>query len=156
MNCKEFRFCFPIEFVFVFRCKSIPYPSDLPTASVVIVFKNERWSPVLRTVYSVLNRSPKHLLKEVILVDDQSDIGIRQTKNKNASINQRLSVCLFIAEEMGQKFDDYCEEHFGELVRVLRAPTRLGLIKAKNYGARNGSCFLFKIFFKNIFFFSNR
>lgn len=47
----------------------------MPTASVVIVFKNERWSPVLRTVYSVLNRSPKHLLKEVILVDDQSDIG---------------------------------------------------------------------------------
>jgi polypeptide N-acetylgalactosaminyltransferase len=57
------------------RCQSIDYPKDLPSASVVIVFKNERWSPVLRTVYSVLNRSPKHLLKEVILVDDQSDIG---------------------------------------------------------------------------------
>ncbi|CAF1161265.1 unnamed protein product [Rotaria sp. Silwood1] len=97
-------------------CKSIEYPKDLPTASVVIVFKNERWSPVLRTVYSVLNRSPKHLLKEVILVDDQSDI-----------------------EEMGQRLDDYCEEHFGELVRVLRAPTRLGLIKAKNYGAKNAT-----------------
>lgn len=41
-------------------------------------------------------------------------------------------------EEMGQRLDDYCEEHFGELVRVLRAPTRLGLIKAKNFGARNG------------------
>ncbi|CAF1233072.1 unnamed protein product [Adineta ricciae] len=97
-------------------CKSVEYPPDLPTASVVIVFKNERWSPVLRTVYSVLNRSPKHLLKEVILVDDQSDI-----------------------EEMGQRLDDYCEEHFGDLVRVLRAPTRLGLIKAKNYGGRNAT-----------------
>ena len=61
------------------RCKAVNYPKDLPTASVVIVFKNERWSPVLRTVYSVLNRSPKHLLKEVILVDDQSDIG--ESKN---------------------------------------------------------------------------
>ncbi len=39
---------------------------------------------------------------------------------------------------MGQLLDDYCEEHFGELVRVLRAPMRLGLIKAKNYGAKNG------------------
>lgn len=58
------------------RCKAVAYPPDMPTASVVIVFKNERWSPVLRTVYSVLNRSPKHLLKEVILVDDQSDIGM--------------------------------------------------------------------------------
>ncbi|CAF0774469.1 unnamed protein product [Adineta steineri] len=97
-------------------CKSVKYPDDLPSASVVIVFKNERWSPVLRTVYSVLNRSPKQYLKEVILVDDQSDI-----------------------EEMGQKLDDYCEEHFGELVRVLRAPSRLGLIKAKNYGAKNAT-----------------
>ncbi|CAF0806972.1 unnamed protein product [Rotaria sordida] len=97
-------------------CKSVDYPHDLPSASVIIIFKNERWSPVLRTVYSVLNRSPKHLLKEVILVDDQSDI-----------------------EEMGQRLDDYCEEHFGELVRILRAPTRLGLIKAKNYGARNAT-----------------
>ena len=43
-----------------------------------------------------------------------------------------------LSEEMGKRLDDYCEEHFGELVRVLRAPTRLGLIKAKNYGARNG------------------
>jgi len=42
-------------------------------------------------------------------------------------------------EEMGENLDNYCEENFGELVRVLRAPTRLGLIKAKNYGAKNGS-----------------
>jgi len=39
---------------------------------------------------------------------------------------------------MGQRLDDYCEEHFGDLVRILRAPTRLGLIKAKNFGAKNG------------------
>jgi hypothetical protein len=39
---------------------------------------------------------------------------------------------------MGQRLDDYCDEHFGDFVRVLRAPTRLGLIKAKNFGARNG------------------
>ncbi|CAF1407936.1 unnamed protein product, partial [Didymodactylos carnosus] len=95
------------------QCKSINYPPDMPTASVVIVFKNERWSPVLRTVYSVINRSPRHLLKEVILVDDQSDI-----------------------EEMGKRLDDYCEENFGDLVKILRAPSRLGLIKAKNYGGK--------------------
>ena len=45
---------------------------------------------------------------------------------------------IFVPEEMGKKLDDYCEEHFGDLVRVLRAPTRLGLIKAKNFGGRNG------------------
>lgn len=42
---------------------------------------------------------------------------------------------------MGQRLDDYCEENFGDLVRILRAPSRLGLIKAKNYGAKNGLFF---------------
>ena len=35
---------------------------------------------------------------------------------------------------MKQKLDDYCEEHFGDIVKILRPPKRLGLIAAKNYG----------------------
>jgi hypothetical protein len=37
-------------------------------------------------VYSVINRSPRHLLKEVILVDDQSEL-----------------------DELKKPLDDYCE-----------------------------------------------
>lgn len=59
------------------RCKFWHYPEDLPTASVIIAFHNEGWTPLLRTMHSVILRSPPNLLREVILVDDYSDKGIR-------------------------------------------------------------------------------
>jgi len=57
-------------------CKSIEYDhNSLPNASVVIIFTNEAWTPLLRTVHSVFNRSPPKLLHEIILLDDASDRG---------------------------------------------------------------------------------
>eukprot|EP00039_Didymoeca_costata_P027175 m.17652 g.17652 ORF g.17652 m.17652 type:complete len:670 (+) comp6074_c0_seq2:97-2106(+) len=55
------------------KCKRKVYPTDLPTTSVVFVFYNEPLSPLFRSIHSVLNRSPPHLLKEIILIDDGSD-----------------------------------------------------------------------------------
>ncbi|CAK0804930.1 unnamed protein product, partial [Prorocentrum cordatum] len=56
------------------RAKHEQYPCDLPTASVVMVFHNEHFVTLVRSVHSVLNQSPAQYLKEVILVDDASEV----------------------------------------------------------------------------------
>lgn len=56
-------------------CKKKKYPAMMPTTSIVIVFHNEAWSTLLRTVWSVINRSPRSLLREILLVDDASERG---------------------------------------------------------------------------------
>lgn len=74
-------FCLPLAawililFFFLFRCKQMTYPDDLPQISVVFIFVNEALSVILRSVHSVVNHTPSHLLKEIILVDDNSDNG---------------------------------------------------------------------------------
>lgn len=57
-------------------CSVIHYDVPaLPSASVIIIFYEEPYSVLLRTVHSVLNTAPSMLLKEIILVDDFSSFN---------------------------------------------------------------------------------
>uniref|UniRef100_A0A8C2ZJC7 Polypeptide N-acetylgalactosaminyltransferase n=1 Tax=Cyclopterus lumpus TaxID=8103 RepID=A0A8C2ZJC7_CYCLU len=93
------------------NCKLKLYADKLPNTSVIIPFHNEGWSSLLRTVHSVLNRSPPQLIAEIILVDDFSD-------------KEHLKVAL--------------EEYMVRLpkVRILRTKKREGLIRTRLLGAR--------------------
>jgi len=55
-------------------CRQINYdnPQSLPTTSVILIFSNEALSAVLRTVWSLILRTPKEMLNEIVLVDDGS------------------------------------------------------------------------------------
>ena len=61
--------------IVLFRCKHWDYAQDLPQISVIIVFHNEGWSTLVRTVHSVLNLTPSRLLGEIVLIDDHSNKG---------------------------------------------------------------------------------
>ena len=54
------------------RCKNGGWPTDLPKASVIFCFHNENLIVLLRSIYSVLMRTPPELLADVIVVDDAS------------------------------------------------------------------------------------
>lgn len=94
------------------KCKKKSYSFDLPSASIVICFYNEALSALLRTVHSVFDRTPAHLLHEVILVDDDSELG-----------------------DLKEDLEDYIEENFPEKVILVRNPKREGLIRGRMIGA---------------------
>ncbi|XP_063842442.1 putative polypeptide N-acetylgalactosaminyltransferase 9 isoform X7 [Scylla paramamosain] len=106
--------------------RSLPDPRDewckapgrflenLPETSVIVCFHNEAWSVLLRTVHSILDRSPPQYLKEIILVDDNSDMP-----------------------HLAKQLDDYMEQY--PKVRIVRAPKREGLIRARLMGARHAT-----------------
>jgi polypeptide N-acetylgalactosaminyltransferase len=73
----------------------------------VIVFHNEAWTTLLRTVHSIINRSPPGLVEEILLVDDASE-----------------------HEHLGKKLEDYCAT-LSISTKVLRTGKRSGLIRAR-------------------------
>uniref|UniRef100_A0AC34RJB3 Polypeptide N-acetylgalactosaminyltransferase n=1 Tax=Panagrolaimus sp. JU765 TaxID=591449 RepID=A0AC34RJB3_9BILA len=92
------------------ECKTEKYMDNLPNTSVIICFHNEAWSVLLRTVHSVIERTPDNMLHEVILVDDFSDM-----------------------EHTKKALDDYMAQF--KKVKILRLDKREGLIRARLRGA---------------------
>ena len=50
-------------------CRELKYQKPLPDNSVIIVFHNEAWCTLLRTIYSVLHTTPKVLLRKGFQAD---------------------------------------------------------------------------------------
>ena len=94
------------------ECRYWDYPTSLPTASVILVFHNEGWSTLLRTVNSIINRSPPQFLHEVVLVDDKSEL-----------------------EHLHDKLENEIKKPYYAKVKLVRNAEREGLIRARNNGA---------------------
>ncbi|BFZ01906.1 hypothetical protein BsWGS_04945 [Bradybaena similaris] len=96
-------------------CQQKLYNPNLPKASILMCFYNEAWSTLLRSIHSILRQTPAELLQEIILLDDSSSL-----------------------DHLGHKLDEYIAEHFVN-VKLVRSPTRLGLIRARMEAARHAT-----------------
>lgn len=85
--------------------------AELPATSIIIIFHNEAWSTLIRTIYSVLNRSPSSLIHEIVLVDDASTL-------------------LHLGDKL-QKFVDKISN-----IKLIRMPERGGLMRARLEGVK--------------------
>jgi len=86
----------------------------MPKVSVIIPFHEEHLSTLLRSVHSIVNRSPTELLEEIILVDDFSK-----------------------KEFLSTKLEDYININFKkDLVKIIRLTKREGLIRTRMAGAK--------------------
>ncbi|KAM9839404.1 polypeptide N-acetylgalactosaminyltransferase 11 [Aulostomus maculatus] len=98
------------------QCQDQTYSRDLPSASVVICFFNEALSALLRTVHSVLDRTPAHLLHQIILVDDHSEL-----------------------DELKDGLDLAIRDELQGKVTLVRNPRREGLIRGRMIGASHAT-----------------
>ncbi|CAA9994097.1 unnamed protein product [Nesidiocoris tenuis] len=93
-------------------CRDLTYPADLPSASVVICFYNEQFDTLIRSLHSLIDRTPDHLLYEIILIDDYSDL-----------------------RDLHESVRSYVESASLLKVKLYRTARREGLIRARLFGA---------------------
>ncbi|XP_029114777.1 N-acetylgalactosaminyltransferase 7 isoform X2 [Scleropages formosus] len=97
------------------ECKYWHYDENLLTSSIIIVFHNEGWSTLMRTVHSVIKRTPRKYLAEIVMIDDFS--------NK---------------EHLKERLEEYIKRWNG-LVKLFRNKRREGLIQARSIGAHKAT-----------------
>ncbi|XP_033323717.1 polypeptide N-acetylgalactosaminyltransferase 35A isoform X1 [Megalopta genalis] len=97
-------------------CQTQQYPSNLPSASIVICFYNEHYMTLVRSLHSIIQRTPDDLLYEIILVNDWSDDNGLHEKTKA-----------------------YVDNNFNNKVKYFKTERREGLIRARMFGARKAT-----------------
>jgi len=87
------------------ECKDKKYKIPLPSVTVIICYRDEATSTLLRTVYSVLESVPAILLAEIILFDDNSNT--------------------FLAETIQQEIADI------EIIKMIRSKKQIGIVQSR-------------------------
>jgi len=80
--------------------------------SIILIFRNEQLVVLLRTLHSLVDRTPKNLFSELILVNDYSDMDFWKDK---------LSLFLF---------DNYVLKYIHPKARIIHLTEHIGIIQS--------------------------
>lgn len=97
------------------RCLEKKYPEQLPSLAVVLIYLDEALSVIQRALHSIIRRTPKHLLKEIIMVDDHSS---------NEDLKGKLDAHLKLLEQQNPAL----------VIRRVRHSEQRGLAQARVSG----------------------
>ncbi|KAF7988168.1 hypothetical protein HCN44_007662 [Aphidius gifuensis] len=98
-------------------CSNEQYPSVLPNASVIICFYNEHYMTLIRSLESIINRTPDSILHEIILINDYSD-----------------------SQQLHDDVKDYIDKNYHNgKIKLYKTNKREGLIRAKIFGAKKAT-----------------
>ena len=100
------------------ECRALTYNiSALPAVTVVVTFVNEPMSTLLRTIWSIYNRTPASLLSGIVLVDD----GSSEWAAMGPALQQAINT----------KWDGK--------VTLVRSEKRIGAVRARMMGVQAAS-----------------
>lgn len=98
-------------------CENEKYDlKNLPNASIVICFYNEHYTTLLRSLQSLIDRTPSQLLHEIILINDHSD---------DISLHELVT--------------NFIKINFNRKVKYFMLEKREGLIRARTFGAKQAT-----------------
>lgn len=119
-----------------FLCANETYDiNSLPTLSMVIIFHNEPYSIILRTVHNILNTVPRQLIKDVILVDDASTLAVLHGKLEYY-IKTRLPTDIVRLHRLTMRYIIIRSNKFNLKFIFYVTIYRSGLIQARLEGAQ--------------------
>ncbi|KAK2165947.1 hypothetical protein LSH36_44g12003 [Paralvinella palmiformis] len=113
--------------------------TDLPTVSVIICFhEHENIADVLHTVHSVVQRTPRQLVKRFFSWTIIVKKFVDWIKEFKVEISKRQDYNLIVfAEDFKQILEKYVSAVFtGQIVRIIRSERHMGLIQCRLHGAQ--------------------
>ncbi|CAF4741011.1 unnamed protein product [Pieris macdunnoughi] len=127
-------------------CKRVLYDAELPSASVIIIFHNEPYSVVVRTIWSVVNSARRNQpwYRRVNYVDRNTGAKMKMgyPGQDPSSPFVYLKEIILVDDnstlpELKGKLSHYIRTRIPpDLIKILRLPDRVGLTRARLAGAR--------------------